>query len=81
MLERAVQPCSPDSRLQPPQKAQWSSLSQRARQVLEGLPASLKLQLTLVMHAPAFVKLPLFHLFSPAETLAVAQRLQPVSQG
>ena len=48
-------------------------------EVLEGLPASLKLQLTLVMHAPAFVKLPLFHLFSPAETLAVAQRLQPVS--
>ena len=36
-------------------------------------------RLVLVMHAPAFVKLPLFHLFSPAETLAVAQRLQPVS--
>ena len=46
--------------------------------MLEGLPASLKLQLTLVMHSPAFVKLPLFWLFSPAETLAVAQRLQPV---
>ena len=46
-------------------------------EVLEGLPGSLKLQLTLVMHAPLFVKLPLFWLCSSAETLALAQRLQP----
>ena len=73
VLEGLATPTAADTPNTPP-----FTTSHNAHQVLEGLPASLKLQLTLVMHSPAFVKLPLFWLFSPAETLAVAQRLQPV---
>ena len=75
VLEGLATPTAP---LTPPNTPSPPTTSHNAHQVLEGLPASLKLQLTLVTHSPAFVKLPLFWLFSPAETLAVAQRLQPV---
>eukprot|EP00964_Phaeocystis_antarctica_P110651 scaffold75011_cov48-Phaeocystis_antarctica.AAC.1 len=42
-----------------------------------GLPRSLKLQLDLVVHAPIFVRLPLFRLCKPAEILLLMQRLTP----
>jgi len=42
-----------------------------------GLPRSLKLQLELAVHAPIFVRLPLFRLCSPAEILQLVQRLTP----
>ena len=38
-----------------------------------GLPRSLKLQLDLVVHAPIFVRLPLFRLCKPAEILLLMQ--------
>ena len=44
-----------------------------------GLPRSLKLQLDLVVHAPIFVRLPLFRLCKPAEILLLMQVSQLIS--
>ena len=44
-----------------------------------GLPRSLKLQLDLVVHAPIFVRLPLFRLCKPAEILLLMQVSKLVS--
>lgn len=46
-------------------------------EVLVGLPRALRMQMTLVMHKPIFVQLPLFWLCSPEEILLITQRLRP----
>ena len=57
---------------------QYGALQQNDEtNVLVGLPRSLKLQLDLVVHAPIFVRLPLFRLCQPAEILLLMQRLTP----
>lgn len=57
---------------------QYGALQQNDEgNVLVGLPRSLKLQLELSVHAPVFVRLPLFRLCSPAEILQLVQRLTP----
>jgi len=45
--------------------------------VLVGLPTAMRLQISLIMHKPIFVQLPLFWLCSEEEMLLIAQRLKP----
>ena len=45
--------------------------------VLVGLPRALRMQMSLIMHKPIFVQLPLFWLCSEEEILLITQRLRP----
>ena len=45
--------------------------------VLVGLPRAMRMQISLIMHKPVFVQLPLFWLCSEEEMLLITQRLKP----
>ena len=47
-------------------------------QVLFGLPRALRVQISLIMHKPIFVQLPLFWLCAEEEMLLIVSRLRPV---